>query len=618
MRKIAHWTTEYSSSESIDILKSLALAHAEAAGPAGARIKSLIRRDDLRALCEFELDYGDNTLSADSAYHCRQALAFFSKLETLEVGFDKEEAAIAAFNHAEDMCFSTNTIFKLRRRGVISFPSVVESQLFVASRKISEVLGQFPSFETLGYRFGKGATTLTKKRIASVREKFAAGVSCSAELVPAAIPLLRELPVLCEGWATSLSKTEEEDWYSIPLVIHEGNLEFVPKNAKTYRSTVTEPVLNGLYQLALGDYMSDRLGAFGVDLRDQTRNQNLAREGSLTGALATLDLKSASDCIATELVYDLLPLDWAVGLARARTGKIRYRGSSFALEKFSSMGNGFTFPLESLIFWALARAVCEKGETVSVFGDDVILPTERYPALVNLLTAVGFIPNVKKSYATGPFRESCGADFLRGVNIRPYYQKNWVSNRTLFTLHNFYVRRGLLDFATYVRENFIHPDLQIYGPDGYGDGHLLGDHPRKRKMRHDRMGYSGYLFDTFTVLARKDTRPAKPTDFVLPSYSVYRRGSQSVIPGWDEPAERPLMFQSSREDLFLKAQVKRMPSPGTAETFWHLFRRGSSFPVDNVAIPDHKSEDGSFVKAVALPLRDSEQGYKRLTIYTLG
>jgi len=595
MRKIAHWTEEYSSSESIDILKSLALAHSEAAGSHGARVSALIRRDDLRALCEFDVDYQDDSLDPESAYHLRQALAFFSKLSPLEVGYDKEKEALDSFNAAEDLCYSTNEIFRLRKRGLFSFKPSVESQLFAASRKISEVLGPFPSFERLGYRFGKGATTLTKKRMASVREKFAAGVSCSAELFPAAVPLLRELPVLCEGWASALAKTEEEDWYSVPVVIHDGKLEFVPKSAKTYRSTVTEPVLNGLYQLALGDYLVDRLGAFGVDLRDQTRNQSLAREGSLTGALATLDLKSASDCIAIELIYDLLPLEWASGLARARTGAIQFRGQRYVQEKFSSMGNGFTFPLESLIFWALACAVCSKGETVSVYGDDIILPSKRFDALVELLTAVGFIPNVKKSYATGPFRESCGADFLRGVNVRPYYQKEWVSQRTLFTLHNYYVRRGMQGFADKIREVYIHPDLQIFGPDGYGDGHLLGEHPRKRKARHERAGYAGYLFDTFSVSARKDTRPSMRTDFVLPSYSVYRRGGIDMVP------------------KSIHASVKSVAKA----TFLSQYARGHSSPVDNVAIPDHLVED-QYVKAVALPMPDKDMGYKRLTIYTLG
>ncbi|DAD51066.1 TPA_asm: RNA-directed RNA polymerase [ssRNA phage SRR7976299_9] len=599
MRKIAHWTEEYSSSESIDILKSLALAHAEAAGPGGARIKSLIRRDDLRGLVEFELDYNDfgpGGQSVESAYHQRQALAFFSKLESLDVGFDKEQAALDAFNSAEHLCFDTNNIFRLRKQGKFCFSPAVESQLFVAQRKISKVLGAFPSFEQLGYRFGKGATTLTKKRMASVREKFAAGVACSAELFPAAVPLLRELPVLCEGWASCLVKTDEEDWYSIPVVINDGKLEFAKKNAKTYRATVTEPPLNGLYQLALGDEMVLRLGAFGLDLKDQTRNQRLAREGSLTGALATLDLKSASDCEAIELVYDLLPLDWAVGLGRARTGAIQYRGQRLVLEKFSSMGNGFTFPLESLIFWALASAVCEPGEVVSVYGDDIIIPSKRYEALVELLTAVGFIPNLKKSYATGPFRESCGADFLLGVNIRPYYQKEWVSARSLFTLHNFYKRRGLDDFASHVLDTFIHPSLHIFGPEGYGDGHLLGDYPRKRKERHTRSGYAGYFFDTFTVKARKDTRPALPTDFVLPSYSVYHRSAAEVLPDFlCKPDE------AKRNAKFLAA-----------------FQRGFSSLVDNVAIPDHKFEDGEVVKAVAFPLSDEDGGYKRLTIYTLG
>lgn len=600
MRKIPHWTEEFTPGESIDILRDLALGHCEAAGPYADKIKHLIRRCDFKSVCDLDLDYSDadRGVTPEQFYHCRQALAFFSKLEALDIGIDKEEAALCKFREAEDACRETNAIFKLYARGGFQFHPRVESVLFRAQRKIAEVLGPFPSFETLGYRFGKGATTLTKKRMASVREKFAAGVSCSAELLPAAFAVLGELPVLCEAWASAQMHSEEESWYSIPIVMHEGKLEFVPKNAKTYRATVTEPVLNGLYQLALGDFLVERLAAFGLDLRDQTRNQNLARVGSLTGALATLDLTSASDMLSTELVYSLLPLEWASGLARARTGTILYKGENVVLQKFSSMGNGFTFPLESLIFWALASAVCAKDEVVSVYGDDIILPSVRFTDLVEVLTAVGFKANVKKSFYTGPFRESCGCDFISGVNIRPFYQKNWLSARTLFTLHNYYVRRGMDDFANKVK-SFIHPSLVIYGPDGFGDGHLLGEHPRIRKARHDKAGYAGYLFSTFSVLPRKDIRP-KHGDFVLPSYSIYRRGGDVEL-----SLPHPLDNEASTTGL------------GEKIAFYGRYARGHGSMADTLPLKDVQSDEG-VTKAVDLPLRDEENSYKRYLIYTLG
>jgi len=603
MRKIAHWLECYSPSESIDILRDWALSHALSGGKQGERIANLIRRQRFADLCEFSVDYEDPDSDPGTLYHCRQAVAFFSKLEHLDIGVDKEEAAFGKFTEAESSCKETNEIFRSWQRGQFQFRPRVESWLFKAQRKIAEVLGPFPSYETLGYRFGKGATTLTKKRLASLREKFRAGLSCSEELVPAASAILSELPTLTEAWSDSFVSSEEEWWAQVPVVVHDGRLEFVPKSAKTYRSVVTEPVLNGLYQLALGDYMTARLLRSGLDLRDQSLNQRLACEGSLTGALATLDLSSASDTISRELVYNLLPLDWAVGLARGRTGHILYRGQRYTMEKFSSMGNGFTFPLESLIFWALSCAVAGQSQ-VSVYGDDIICPAASFGDLAELLAACGFQVNEKKSFHKGPFRESCGRDYIRGIDIRPYYQKQWVSPRTLFVVHNFYVRRGDSERAEMVKQ-LIHPSLQIFGPEGYGDGHLLGEHPRKVKSRHALCGFSGYVFDTFSVKARRDTRPELGSDFVFPLYSVYRRSAEDLVDLSGMPTANASVLSPSGEVLDTGKFAFRLR---------FLKAKGSISEV--LPTPQETTEGGSASIQASLPIGEDSE-YKRISIYTL-
>ena len=592
MRKIAHWTECYTPAESVDILREFAYSHACKAGKIGLGLKRLLREQRFREICEFEVDYsGDFTVS--ELLHVRQALAFFSKLEHLEIGIDKEDVAWNKFLEAESACRETNRILRLWSRGDFQFPPRVEAAIHGAQRKIAMVLGQVPPLEKLGFRFGPGATTLTKKREASLREKFRAGIACSEELLPMAGAILAELPSLVHV-AASVEVIDREDWWaSVPVSIHDGKLDFVPKSAKTKRSVVTEPMLNGLFQLALGDHMTRRLAAFGVDLKDQTRNQRLALEGSFTGALATLDLSSASDTISKELVFHLLPLEWATLLARARTGHVTRKGERLTLEKFSSMGNGFTFPLESLIFWALTSAVCETAHGVdvtSVYGDDIICPTTHYHQVVEVLTAVGFTVNEKKSFHTGPFRESCGRDYYRGIDIRPYYQKDWVSPRSLFVLHNWYVRHGDAEMAESVLR-LIHPSLRIYGPDGFGDGHLLGDHDRRRKPHHTRMGYAGYIFDTFTLKGRRDNRPPLPGDCALPSYSVYQRGDTPMFPSnWGA-----------------------VDSVGMT-LFRATWSRGHGRLVNSLPLPSVKvGED--FVKASSLP---GEDGYKKMSIYTLG
>jgi len=138
-----------------------------------------------------------------------------------------------------------------------------------------------------------------------------------------------------------------------------GHLAFVPKSAKTDRSIMIEPLLNTFVQKGIGSYLKGRLLKAGCNLYDQSINNSLARKGSKDGTLATVDLSSASDSIAYSVVLDLLPVDWMNFLTAWRTGHVVYdkKRIDFELEKFSSMGNGFTFELESLIFYTCALCV---------------------------------------------------------------------------------------------------------------------------------------------------------------------------------------------------------------------------------------------------------------------
>lgn len=105
------------------------------------------------------------------------------------------------------------------------------------------------------------------------------------------------------------------------------------------------------------------------------------------------------------------------------------------------MGNGFTFPLQSLIFAAAAISVCEYlklgSEYVGVFGDDVVLPTPAAALFAEFCTFLGFELNASKSFVEGHFRESCGTHYLRGLDVKPIFLKKALSNvESLYTLAN--------------------------------------------------------------------------------------------------------------------------------------------------------------------------------------
>lgn len=351
--------------------------------------------------------------------------------------------------------------------------------------------------------------------------------------------------------------------------IDDGRVAFVPKNAKTYRTVMTEPTLNTLVQGAYGRWIADRLRRIGQDINDQTRNQRMARWGSLTGELATLDLSSASDTISTELVAHLLPYDWFSALDSCRTKTALDGDTQYRLEKFSSMGNGFTFPLQTLIFWALASSCNQSDKDVSVYGDDIIVPVTHIADILATFDACGFILNKDKSYWTGPFRESCGADYYFGVNVRPFYFKGLISFEKLFIAHNYFVRHYDDEMASAVL-GLIPEDVRRWGPDGYGDGHLIGDWDRRCHKRE--YGWGGYLFNTYTKIGEAHTR-VLPGDRILPAYTIYVKGDCGLKnPQLPQRVPREL-YHLFTEDAALfeptvplkvdKRGVLRDPLPGT-------------------------------------------------------
>jgi len=110
----------------------------------------------------------------------------------------------------------------------------------------------------------------------------------------------------------------------------------------------------------------------------------------------------------------------------------RLKGRLIFYEKFASMGNGFTFELETLIFWSLCVATAayyqEDASKVSVYGDDIIVPANIALACIEVLDFCGFKTNKEKSFVFGPFRESCGKDYFEGFPVRPFYLKEAVQD----------------------------------------------------------------------------------------------------------------------------------------------------------------------------------------------
>lgn len=523
MRVFTRWNEEASTEETNELLARLARLHLESIH--SKEVRDVIPSSDASVSdwCSFDVSalyrlYGEaddvsNGLLAEDIYHVSQVKAFLTKRKDLELGVDKAKTAADTFFATEVQCRLMNEAFRSWSKGGFKFHPSVEGVFHAAQRKIDRVLGPCPDVSDLVGYFGPGATTQLPRRMACAKEKLSQQLACSGDMIPVLSSALSSLPHLLEGEGDTVTTTVE---------IHHGKLVTVPKSWKTDRTVMIEPGLNSFFQLGAGRLIAARLKRKGVDVTNQEKNKLLAREASLTGALATLDLSSASDSISVELVRHLLPTDWYDLLSCLRTSMCEYEGEGFPLEKFSSMGNGFTFPLETLIFWALVSSLPGCSKVTSVYGDDIIIPVEAVPQALLVLRSAGFTVNMEKSFWTGHFRESCGGDYFWGFDIRPFFIKDKLKCSDVFRLHNQYLARFYTKQAEEV-ESWVAEHVRLYGPQGYGDGHLHLMFPeatfyRSRKLR--RRGWGGYLFDTYVWKKRKLSLP-RPGDRILPLYSIY-------------------------------------------------------------------------------------------------
>jgi hypothetical protein len=198
-------------------------------------------------------------------------------------------------------------------------------------------------------------------------------------------------------------------------------IALVLKNWETYRTIAKEATHSLPFQLALDGWFKTKLRRWGINLKSQEKNQEFARLGSIDGSFATVDLEMASDTCSFNAVALLLPFDWFQLLCQFRSSSFSAPWGTGTYAKFSSMGNGYTFTLETLIFAAACRAVGSRQ--YAVYGDDIALESDLVPNLVTLLNFLGFRVNDAKSFYNpeSRFRESCGCDYYKGQLVTPFY-----------------------------------------------------------------------------------------------------------------------------------------------------------------------------------------------------
>jgi len=345
-----------------------------------------------------------------------------------------EELALLSFKETEDRVATFNLLLK-SGFGADFVTANVEGILSDAKRKIARWLGQAPGcsysasaefYWSCGW--GKGAISSLPAKVATLDNKI---LESKLSVTSRALPYMQLFMENSPQWLSARLGFPIEGAFSMLRsefnVLEDGRFSTVPKDFKSRRVIDVQPTANLFLQKGIGKMIRRRLKRCGIDLDDQSRNQILASRAFKAG-YATIDLAKASDSIPTEFVRLLLPPDWFRILWDLRTHRISDGTQSSFVHKFSAMGNGFTFELESLIFFALCEAVVrdERKDDISeiaVYGDDIIVHQQHSSRVIQILEAVGFQVNDEKSFTEGRFFESCGKHYFDGIDVTPVYQK---------------------------------------------------------------------------------------------------------------------------------------------------------------------------------------------------
>jgi hypothetical protein len=223
---------------------------------------------------------------------------------------------------------------------------------------------------------------------------------------------------------------EYEKLENMEVGVPQARVVLVPKDSRGPRVISCEPaelmyIQQGLMKLLYEVLETHPLSAGFVNFTDQRINQRLARVSSIDQRYATLDMKDASDRVSLSLVKTLFPSHWVEALISSRSSSTRLPdGSVVELNKFAPMGSSCCFPIEAIVFWAIAWSVT-RGHPVYVYGDDIICFSSDANRIMDAYERYGLMVNRSKSYVSGPFRESCGGDYHIGNDVTPVRVKKW-------------------------------------------------------------------------------------------------------------------------------------------------------------------------------------------------
>lgn len=336
-----------------------------------------------------------------------------------------------------------------------------------------------------------GATSLTKSRVDPVVRY--SNITSTSHLMESPLwPSLwfsrgLERPTFDSGFSSECGSFSaigsKVDYLEITPIDH-IEASFVLKSFGKYRVIWPEPTCNVYVNRVAGLAIADCINK--THLRIDTaadKHKKLACQGSIDGSYATGDYTSASDLIAFSLSSWLRPDTLQPYFLYGRVSQIAHSGRKDELHMTATMGCGFCWEWQTVVFYTFLQTIRDLNypdiadEQLHAFGDDIIYPPIMHDLVQRYSSVFGWKMNNSKSFATGPFRESCGGDFLSGKNVRPVYARSLLREQVdIYRLYN----RIVLDHGEEPESKYLRhvlatlvkhtPEpLRLYGPSHYGD-----------------------------------------------------------------------------------------------------------------------------------------------------
>jgi hypothetical protein len=383
----------------------------------------------------------------------------------------------------------------------------------------------------------------------------------------------------------------------------------VPKDSRGPRLISCEPleymwIQQGLMRVLVKAIESSPLTAGHVNFRCQEINRRLALAGSSDPkSWVTLDMKDASDRVSLDLVKAVFPPTWYAALSAARSAHTKLPcGRVVTLNRFAPMGSAVCFPVEALVFWALSvvamrmrspsRPLQDILGSVFVYGDDIIVDFKDQEVVRQLLPKVGLAFNEGKCCVAGSFRESCGLDAYKGVQVTPLrlkctwnhclpgrYYVSWVAHA------NALLRRGMFETADLLIKKIQkvrktpYSDVEDPSYPSFNDPRKIARQENKKLGFQRRYNVARNRFEIRTWLAR--SRAVTGTGHSgwsemqrIASYSLPSDEGGGLVPApdkcnsFDKEELRLLAFDGEDDHLLVRAYRYTLPRQVTLRRGW--------------------------------------------------